>query len=148
MLTINVFPFELPTQQFLEIINVETASRVTEVTSDIHCYSGFLYNDQYSCALAAQVHEDGSETYDREVWSLSFQENFTDPVWTVAYELPEDIFDSGYYNYYGTMAVVDEMLTSAWTFSGVVHYLDGDQWKTEALEIPRDWATAVVVPCE
>ena len=45
------------------------------------------------------------------------------------------------------MAVVDGMLTAVWPNGGVVNYLDGDQWKTEALEIFRENSAVVVVPC-
>jgi len=144
LLTISLPDF--PQRQFIEIINVKTASRVTEVWNYGECLNGFLYNDQYSCSMFIHIHEDGSYTHESEVWSLTFQEDFSDPAWSVAYDLPDEIWNdlSVWYN---RMAVVDGMLTAAWPDAAIINYLDGDQWKTAALDIPRENSAVVVVPC-
>ena len=144
LLTISLA--NIPQRQFIEIINVETASRVTEVWNYGECLNGFLYNDQYSCSMFIHIHEDGSYTHETEVWSLTFQENYSDPSWSTVYDLPDEIWDDVSV-WYSRMAVVGNMLTAAWPDQGVVNYLDGEQWKTEALEIPRE-NSAVVVSCD
>jgi len=137
---------DVPQRQFIEIINVETASRVTEVWNYGWCFNGFLYNDQYSCSIADHIHEDGSHTYETEVWSLTFQEDFSNPTWNTVYDLPDEIWN-GVSVWDTRMAVVDGMLTAVWPDGAVVYYLDGDQWKTDALEILRENSAVVVVPC-
>jgi len=137
---------DVPQRQFIEIINVETASRVTEVWNYGECLNAFLYNDQYSCSMWIHIHEDGSYTYESEVWSLTFQEDFSNPTWNTAYDLPDEIWND-VSAYYCRMAVVDGMLTGVWPDGGVVNYLDGDQWKTETLEIIRERSRVIVVPC-
>jgi len=126
---------------FLEIINVETASRVTEVFDHgKYGLGAFLYNDKYSCLNMVY-----DFPYKSTVWSLTFQEDFTEPAWSVAYDLPDDIWTGPFDE---KMAVVDGMLTGPWPSQGVVNYLDGNHWKTEALEIPREKSAVVVVPCD
>jgi len=142
----TIDPLNTPSRQFIDIIDVETASRVAEIWNYGSCYNGFLYNHQYSCSLSTHVHEDGSSTHESEVWSITFQEDFGDPIWSVAYDLPDEIWHNNM-AYSDRMAVVDEMLTAVWPSLGVVNYLAGDLWKTEALEIPRRNSAVVVVPC-
>jgi len=135
-----------PVRQFIEIINVETASRIAEVWNYGECHNAFLYNDQYSCSMWIHVHEDGSYTQETEVWSLTFQEDFSNPTWSSVYDLPDEIWND--LSLWDTrMAVVDGMMTAVWPNGGVVNYLDGDQWKTETLEIIREDSGVIVVPC-
>jgi len=129
----------------IDIIQVDTASVVVRVPLDhASCWHGFLYNRQFSCVMDI---EEGQERR-REIWSLSFKEDFDDPTWSLSY-------DAGYipwaYIWYNKVAMLDGLLTVARLEDAIVnyHYQGGaqDQWGAAALEIPREHAIIAVVPC-
>jgi len=125
------------------IVNVETVTVVAEIPLDFVCYMPFLYNNQYTCVKVGSVNPDGAW----DLLSLSFSEDFDEPTWTVVQSLPPDIFEFDMYNYRYFMTQMDGMLTGVFTKEAVIFYLEGDEWKSEEIKIPRDEPGHVVIPC-
>merc|ERR1712002_893684 len=98
---------------------------VAEISLDFGCFVPFLYNNQYTCV------KEGAE----ELISLSFSEDFSEPTWTVVQSLPADIFSTDFYAYFFTQ--LDGMLTVVFSQEAVIFYLEGDEWKSKGMEIPR-----------
>jgi len=121
------------TYEMIYIVNVETLTVVAEVSLDFSCILPFMYNNQYTCVKR------GPE----ELMSLTFSEDFNEPTWTVLQSLP-DIFHvpEPYF-----MAQLDGMLTGVFPREAVIFYLEGDEWKSEEMEIPRYDPGYVVIPC-
>ena len=128
--------------EFIEVINKETASVVARVPTDWMCYDGFLYNGQFSCIRQGY---DNGPLQNKEIWSLSFQEDFNDPTWSLAYD-HYDLPSASYW--YNKMAVLNGLLVYARLEDALVNYQTGDQdlWRAAALDIPREHAVIAVVP--
>merc|ERR1711970_573753 len=124
-----------PAIETIYIVNVETLTVVTEISLDFHCYVPFLYNNQYTCV------KEGAE----ELMGLSLSEDFSEPTWTVVQSLPADIFHTDYHAYF--MTQLDGMLTGVFSQEAVIFYLEGEEWKSEEMEIPRVESGHVVIPC-
>jgi len=130
-------------KEFIEIINVETGSIDVRLPMASMCFHGFLYNGLFSCMRS--VNE--VPPYAHEIRSLSFQENFEDPTWSLAY-YSYDLPGASYW--YNKMAVLDGLLALARLEDATVNYQTGDQdqWRAAELDIPREHAMIAVVPCE
>jgi len=135
---LDISPFDLPFHQYVEVINVETATRVTDVYMEWECLNAFLYNGQFTCLKR----EDSVS----ELWSLTFDEDFGDPTWSLVYDLPDDIFDTNGNMFYSQLTMVEGMLTAARPKEAAIFYLEEDQWRTDELE-PREGSAFVVLPC-
>jgi len=118
------------------IVNVDKLTVVAEVL-DVHCCLPFLYNNQYTCVKSA-----------KELISLSFSEDFSEPTWTVVQNLPADIFHAYEYDCYPYFMIqLDGMLTAVFSRDAVIFYLEGDEWKSDEMEIPRVESGHLVIPC-
>jgi len=137
-----VSPFDIPYHQYVEIVDVETGTHVAEHATETECLNAFLYNDKFTCMKRG----DGAFGVS-ELWYITFDEDFGEPTWSLAYDLPDDIFDINYRVFYSNMMVLDGMLTSVWEKEALVAYLVGDEWILEDLETPRNQANMVIAPC-
>jgi len=125
----------------VHIVNIETASVVGEVstswdhwTSDstFKWYLPFLFNGKYTCVANSSV------------WSLTFDQDFTNHTWNLVEILPADfaIYDTSSF-----LADVGGVLTIVMEFTARVIYFTDGGWKSGELEIPRKDAGYAVVPC-
>ena len=120
------------------IVNVETELVVAKIIKDWECNSEpVLYNNQYTCIKRSADR--------KEVMSLSFSQDFSDPTWTMVETLPSDIFPIDYSEDF--LTVVDGMLTVVFSRQAAIFYLDGGEWKSEEMDIPRTQSGHVVIPC-
>ena len=78
------------------------------------------------------------------MWSLSFSEDFSEPTWSVVQSLPPGAPDT-YYGFFLTQ--LDGMLTCVFSKEAVVFYLEGYEWTSEEMKIPRVESGHVVIPC-
>ena len=62
--------------------------------------------------------------------------------------LPADIFQAYEYDCYPYfMTQLDGMLTAVFSQEAIISYLEGDEWKSEEMEIPRVESGHLVIPC-
>jgi len=134
--------FDIPYHQYVEIVDVETGTHIAEYATETECLNAFLYNEKFTCMKRG----DGVFGVS-ELWYITFNEDFGEPTWSLAYDLPDYIFNINYRVFYSNMMVLDGMLTSVWEKEALVAYLVGDEWVLEDLETPRNKANMVVAPC-
>jgi len=137
------FPY---TGEDVYFFNVENAS----ITASVHleefsCKSPVMYNNTYTCLLTAPAWTE----HEKLIYSLTFNEGFTDPTWSVLDVPPykmscfNDI--TGWENY--RLTVLDGMLTVFCPQFGTITYLENGEWKDGFLEIVRMGPASIVMPC-
>ena len=112
------------------IVNVETANVVAEVsTSRDQCEHHFLFNNKYTCY------------YNSSVWSLSFDQDFTNYTWDLVLSSTPDFWLASF------LADMDGMLTGVFSSQlSILYFLDGE-WQSGELETPRAHVGHAVIPC-
>jgi len=128
--------------------NVETASITATVhfdNEDFSCESAVMYNNTYTCLLAAGAWIE----HENLIYSLTFDEGFTDPTWSVLdvppYTMPCFDDNTGWEDY--RLTVLDGMLTVFCPKFGTITYLEEGEWKEGFLEILRREPASIVMPC-
>jgi len=136
------------TGENVHFFNVETASITATVqwdNEDFFCRSPVMYNNTYICLLAAGAWIE----HENLIYSLTFDEGFTDPTWSVLdvppYTMPCFDGNTGWEDY--RLTVLDGMLTLLCPKFGTITYLEEGEWKDGFLEIIRRDPRFVVMPC-
>jgi len=132
----------------VHFFNVETASIDATVhyeKEDFACKSPVMYNNTYTCLLAAAAWIE----HENLIYSLTFDEGFTDPTWSVLevppYTMPCFDGNTGWEDY--RLTVLDGMLTVFCPKFGTITYLEDGEWKDGYLEIARREPASIVMPC-
>jgi len=135
------------TGEDVHFFNVETASITATVhyDKDFSCKSPVMYNNTYTCLLAAGAWIE----HENLIYSLTFDEGFTDPTWSVLdvppYTMPCFDGNTGWEDY--RLTVLDGMLTVLCPKFGTITYLEEGEWKDGFLEIVRRDPASIVMPC-
>ena len=132
--------FGICPNETLFIVNYMTATVVGEIVTEYNCGKPFIYKNQYTC-----LKEVGDPQDYGPIMTLSYSQDFTNPTWTPLPDLPE-VFSCGEQAQY-SLTELDGMLTVFCPQSASLIFLDGEEWKSGELEIPREYPGFVVIPC-
>jgi len=130
-------------------LDVESGSIAATVHSeDLFCKSPVMYNNTYTC-LSPAGH--GTLQDENLIYTLTFNEGFTDPTWSVLDVPPYTMscldgsgYDQGR-DYH--LTILDGMLTVFCPQFGTITYLEDGEWKDGYLDIVRMEPASIVMPC-
>jgi len=135
-------------EEDIHFFNVETASVDATLhfeNEDFACKSTVMYNNTFTCLLTAGAWIE----HENLIYSLTFDEGFTDPTWSVLevppYTMPCFDGNTGWEDY--RLTVLDGMLTVFCPKFGTITYLEDGEWKDGYLEIARREPASIVMPC-